>query len=116
MNIFSLLFSPKGKITRLPFLLGVIVTWVLASVFVFVPSFLTDFSNIELTNIFKLLTALSYILGIVVAICSMLCLYIKRFRDIGYSGWYVLLFFVSFINIITLLFLFFFPSKKIVLQ
>ena len=111
-SLFSFFFSFKGRVKRKPF------------IYVIVPWFFLFFIYLISANIFKekaeeinsfLLPIIFldiFILGIFVifSFYSMLALTAKRLRDCNHSPWFCLLFCISFINIIFVLYLAIKPS------
>lgn len=116
MKLRKFFFSPKGKIPRMQFFLGhlsalfffiaIAFSWALTMNF---------FLSAQTSEEYTISTIFSYILLIVFVLLiaySCLCLYIKRFRDTGFSAWLSLLGFIPYINLGMILFLLFFPSRS----
>ena len=97
--------SYKGRWNRKKYWLYPIGIWL---VFVMPPYILLTISlgmqNDMLMYIWWILTAISYIYLLYVSICA----YIKRFHDLGKSGWFSLFMFVPFINVIFVIWTYFF--------
>lgn len=129
VNIIKLFFSYEGRIKRLPFLIGQIVIIVITRLSLYYSGVMDylikgdylsgnmqGFLEIKLFSVYSgfqlWLIYTLFILSMLVLIYSTVCLDMKRFRDIGHSPWFVLLCFVPIVNLVTLLYLLFWPSKK----
>ncbi len=98
MDLFNLLFSFKGRINRLEFLLGVIISLSIAMFFVMLPAL---FDTIDLANqLIKLLTIFSYVIGIGGYLIINLIIGAKRLRDLQWPLWLTPLFIVPTIGIV----------------
>ena len=103
MNLKELLLSPKGRINRKKYILsslGIGLSTVIVAVFLMV-------SGACLGDAF------AGIAGLIVLIMYALCVYIqivlqiKRWHDLGKTGWFVLLGFIPIVGIIAICFLLF---------
>lgn len=118
MNIFKLFFSFDGKIHRVPFILVHVVYWLIAVIMVGTYSGPTSvavdttMTNIPNLQVFMSVTGFVSLAVFVVILYSTICVYIKRFRDTGFSPWLTLLILVPVVNLITFIFLIFYPPKS----
>ena len=94
-----LLFSHRGRIGRLWFLIGGLIHWA-----VLIPVILLGILN----EVFWLLM----VPWVVFAVWSGIMLMSKRLHDIGQSGFFVLLYFVPVVGGLLPLFLLFWPGNK----
>ena len=113
MDPLTLLFDPRGTINRRDFSIGFLISLVLVAFFIFAPMLLANIAiDRNLINIFKLLTAISYLIGLVISLyTTTICLPCKRFRSIGVSAWWVLILFVPIVGLIVFIALFIIPPK-----
>ncbi|MBN9287864.1 MAG: hypothetical protein BGO43_03190 [Gammaproteobacteria bacterium 39-13] len=117
MKLRSFFFSPKGKIPRLQFFLGHVSTlfffiavafsWALTLNF-----FLADTQSSEENPPEMVFFCSLLVICVLLIAYSCLCLYMKRFRDAGFSAWLSLLGFIPYLNLAMILFLLFFPSQR----
>src|SRR6266496_4530976 len=98
-----------GRITRIHFLIGMVVSSILLVTGIFFIAFISR--SIPHFPI-PLYTILEYV-WLFIVIIFQLSLLARRYRDTGNSGWLSLLYIIPIINIVILLVLFFLPSKKI---
>ncbi|MFH1968100.1 MAG: DUF805 domain-containing protein, partial [bacterium] len=103
----------KGRIGRKNYFLGLLffaaipyLAVLLMSTFVFLlaPVFNTGFMWFIVVAVAILFYVLIFI--------HIICLHIRRFHDIGKSGWYILTFFVPLLNLIMILILLFEAGKQ----
>jgi len=85
MDFGYLFFSLKGRIARMPFLIGMIVMTVLIVILDVVDAVLASDMTTTSGMVFSSLLVALYAL---VSYCG-LTLMVKRLHDLGHSGWYV---------------------------
>lgn len=119
MSLKKLLFSSKGKINRLEFVVGYIVLifgfWVLLFIGTFLDALIYQketFEMFEFSEPMSIIFALYALTLMLLVIFVTFCLGVKRARDIGISTWFVIAFFIPYLNFITLLFFAIYPGKK----
>ncbi len=110
-TIMQLLFSAKGRLNRQKFIVATILWNIVVLVMMFVS---TTFSAMacdpEASSIITVLMGLSWFVYIVLLfafIYSAFAMQIKRWHDLGKSGWFVLLGFIPIVGIICLVYLLF---------
>ena len=103
LNFLTYLFlSPKGRIKRLPYLLGILPLAVISHYSSFI---------IKIENPSILLSLILFFL-IMIVLWSFWALHIKRLHDVNLSGWFSLLVLIPGINFFFVLFLLFRKSVE----
>ena len=113
MDILRLFFSPKGRITRQPFIIGIVVLIVVAILLTLMMNGLNRPGNPQgdLTPMEGMLLFLAVVVGMG-SLYSNICLTIKRFRDAGLTSWLTLLILIPYVNLAVTIFLMVYPSKN----
>lgn len=134
MNLVELIFSPNGRINRLQFLGGYLTVLILVTLLYIIPTLIFVFMYSSSETFYGITNAGDFIINIesmhtnlladswlamlfflpatLIMVYGKICLDIKRFRDTGFSPWFILLFLVPWVNILVLLFLLLFPGRE----
>ncbi len=116
-NLLALLFVPEGKIDRMQFFLMNLWLLVLGILLMFLAGGGIMFSANKGGMASSTVMA-GGIMGLVMLVFSLLMFYIsvvitiKRLRDAGLSPWFVVLYFVPFVNLLLFIYLLIAPSKE----
>jgi len=99
-SIKDMFFSYRGRLNRKPFILRGLLLSVLSSVMSTVMTEMTEASS----TVMHLLALLPLILMVVLSVCTFM-LIIRRWHDLGKSGWFSLLMLIPLLNFLVLIFL-----------
>jgi uncharacterized membrane protein YhaH (DUF805 family) len=98
-GIAWMMFSFKGRLTRLKFWLGMTAAWAGYLAVLVVIVFALDAGNVDEGMVSEdSLAVLAFYGGLAPFAWSMVALAVKRWHDRGKSGWYVLVYFVPLIG------------------
>ena len=94
-SFWQLYFSPKGRIGRLTFFVkGILPIFALISLSFYILTTLTDWTNTSgasgVIDLFMAIAMIIFILGMLLLYWVIIILFIKRFHDLGRSGWNIL--------------------------
>ena len=99
-SIKDMFFSYRGRLNRKPFILRGLLLSVLSSVMSSVMTEMTEAAS----TVMHLLALLPLILMVVLSVCTFM-LIIRRWHDLGKSGWFSLLMLIPLLNFLVLIFL-----------
>lgn len=98
MYLLNLLISFKGRIGRLEFVWGVMLSNIIAAVLIFLPDF---FKYLNLAHsIESIFTAISFVMAFSILLVSNLALAKKRLRDLQWTSWWLPLFIIPVVDLL----------------
>lgn len=113
MNVFSFLFSFKGSMTQIEYLVGVSAGIILYSVLVTLVSLGLHGSGDDISNSMKILKAFLYLSSIIMVIITHFALGAKRLRDLQWSQWLLILCAIPIVNFFMQLLFILIPGEAV---